>query len=84
MSGRDEETGQFSDMYSRETFLDAMPDRGEPISTGEVAERVGCAHDTAYKRLQDLEAEDEVMSRKVGNVLLWAKAGLRIGAEKEE
>ena len=84
MSGRNEETGQFSDIYSREAFLDAMPDRGEPISTSEVAERVGCAHDTAYKRLQELEAEDEVTSQKVGTVLLWAKARFRIGADEEE
>jgi GTP-sensing pleiotropic transcriptional regulator CodY len=42
--------------------------------TGDVADHVGCAHDTAYKRLREMEGEGLVASRKVGNTLLWTSS----------
>jgi DNA-binding Lrp family transcriptional regulator len=42
--------------------------------TGEIADHVGCAHDTAYKRLQELEKEGIISSRKMGNTLLWERS----------
>jgi DNA-binding Lrp family transcriptional regulator len=41
------------------------------LGTGEVAESVGCAHDTAYKRLQELEDRGVLASQKVGNTIVW-------------
>jgi predicted transcriptional regulator len=41
--------------------------------TGEIADQVGCAHDTAYKRLQKMEEKGIVSSKKVGNTLLWTE-----------
>nr|WP_246084444.1 HTH domain-containing protein [Salinadaptatus halalkaliphilus] len=40
--------------------------------TSEIAETVGCTRRTAYTRLQTLESEGQVTSRKVGNSLLWS------------
>lgn len=75
MPDRDEETGQYTGEYDTEDFLDAIRDEGGMAGTGEIAEAVGCAHDTAYKRLQRMEAEGTVSSKKVGNTLLWTVSG---------
>jgi len=71
MPDRDEETGRYTGEYSTEDFFNAISSEGGMAGTGDIAERVGCAHDTAYKRLQSMEKEGLVSSRKVGNTLLW-------------
>jgi len=71
MPDRDEETGRYTGEYSTEDFLNAISLEGGMAGTGEIADQVGCAHDTAYKRLQEMEEEGLVSSRKVGNTLLW-------------
>lgn len=72
MPDRDEETGKYTGKYSIKDFLDAIRDEGGMAGTGDVADQVGCAHDTAYKRLQNMEEQGLVSSRKVGNTLLWS------------
>ena len=73
---RDEETGQYMEKYPVDVFSTALRDGdfGPSASTAEVAEFVGCDHDTAYKKLRQLEDADQspVSSRKVGNTLLWS------------
>jgi Mn-dependent DtxR family transcriptional regulator len=76
MSGRDDETGQYTGQYSTEDFLKAIDKAGGMAGTGEISDQVGCAHDTAYKRLQKIEQKGLVSSRKVGNTLLWEKTEL--------
>lgn len=71
MPDRDEETGRYTGEYSTEDFLNAINAEGGMAGTGEIADQVGCAHDTAYKRLQRLEKDGLVTSQKVGNTLLW-------------
>jgi len=71
MGERDEETGRYTGEYPREAFLNAIKDSDQMLGTGEIADIVGCAHDTAYKRLQYLENEGVLTSQKVGNTLLW-------------
>lgn len=71
MPDRDEETGRYTGEYSTEEFLSAIKVEGGMAGTGDIAEHVGCAHDTAYKRLQQMEREELIISRKVGNTLLW-------------
>ena len=71
MPDRDKETGRYTGQYSTEDFLDAISAEGGMAGTGDIAEQVGCAHDTAYKRLQKMESEGLVSSKKVGNTLLW-------------
>lgn len=71
MPDRDEETGRYTGEYPDEDFLDAIRGEGGMAGTGDIAAAVGCAHDTAYKRLQRMEGRGMVSSRKIGNTLLW-------------
>ena len=71
MGERDEQTGQYTGEYPDEEFIDTIQGSDQMLGTGEIAESVGCAHDTAYKRLQRLEDNDIVGSQKVGNTLVW-------------
>lgn len=71
MGERDDETGQYTDEYPKEAFLEAIKSADQMLGTGEIAEAVGCAHDTAYKRLQKLEEDGIVGSQKVGNTIVW-------------
>ncbi|WP_049924061.1 winged helix-turn-helix domain-containing protein [Halopiger djelfimassiliensis] len=72
MPERDEGTGRYTGTYSDDDFVEAIENEGEPVGTGEIAKAVGCAHDTAYKRLQALETKGIITSRKVGNTLVWS------------
>ena len=74
MPDRDEETGQYTGEFSDDDFLNAIGAEGDMAGTGEIADHVGCAHDTAYKRLQEMEQQGLVSSRLVGNTLLWRVA----------
>jgi len=67
---RDENSGRFSEEYPREEFIRALEELGA-AGTTDVAEYVDCDRRTAYLKLQDLEEEGDVESRKVGNALLW-------------
>ena len=69
---RNDASGQFVEKYPREAFLRAIAEAEPVAGTGEVANVVGCEHDTAYKRLQRLLDEGTVEKRKVGNMLLWS------------
>lgn len=71
MPDRDEETGQYTGEYATEDFLAAIRSEDGMAGTGEIADIVGCAHDTAYKRLQELEDEGAISSKKFGNTLVW-------------
>jgi Mn-dependent DtxR family transcriptional regulator len=73
MPDRDEDSGRYTGEYSTEDFLNAISDKEEMAGTGDIADYVGCAHDTAYKRLQQMEKDGLVLSRKVGNTLLWTR-----------
>ena len=74
MGERDDKTGQYTDEYPEEAFLDAIRNADQMLGTGEIADSVGCAHDTAYKRLQKLEEEGVIVSQKVGNTIVWSIA----------
>jgi Mn-dependent DtxR family transcriptional regulator len=74
MPDRDEESGRYTGQYTTEDFLNAINTEGGMAGTGDIADIVGCAHDTAYKRLQKMEDEGLVSSRKVGNTLLWTNS----------
>jgi len=75
MPDRDDETGRYTGEYSTEDFLEAITAEDGMAGTGDIADQVGCAHDTAYKRLQRMEKQGLVSSRKVGNTLLWSITG---------
>ena len=72
MPDRDDETGKYTSEYTDEAFLRAISGHDGMAGTGEIAEAVGCAHDTAYKRLQTMEDDGLISSHDVGNTLVWA------------
>lgn len=68
---RDEETGQFEEKYPQEAFLDAVRET-DPATTTEVAERVDCSYDLAYRRLNALREESVVSRVTIGNTFVWS------------
>ena len=76
---RDDESGQYTESYPREEFIEAIEDSGGMASTTDVSDHVGCSYDLAYKRLREFEEKGDVRSRKVANSRLWM-----IGESDEE
>lgn len=68
---REEESGKYTTTYSDSEFIDAIRQLGGLGGTSEIADAIGCTRRTAYTRLQSLENEGQVSSRKVGNSLAW-------------
>lgn len=46
-------------------------------------DELGCAYQTAYEKLRELEDAGEIDSRKIGNVRLWSLAA-EAGASEED
>jgi predicted ArsR family transcriptional regulator len=70
---RDEETGRYTTQYQRQDFLKALEEE-DFLSTSDVAEKVGCTQNLAYRRLKELEEDGEVKSKEIGRYLAWRKA----------
>ena len=68
---RDEETGKYTERYSSDEFLSALESLDGAAGTQEVANEIGCAYRTAHAKLTELENEDKITFRKVGNAKLW-------------
>jgi GTP-sensing pleiotropic transcriptional regulator CodY len=68
---REDDSGRYTTSYPDSDFIDAIQTLDGMAGTSEIAENVGCTRRTAYTRLQSLESEGEVSSRKVGNSLVW-------------
>jgi len=68
---RDDDSGEYTKTYSDSDFIDAIKENDSMASTSKISDAVGCTHRTAYTRLQNLEEEGRVQSRKIGNSLLW-------------
>ena len=68
---RDDESGQYTETYSTEEFLDAIADADGMAGTQDVADHVGCSYETAYKKLRGLEDEGTIESQKVANARAW-------------
>ena len=68
---RDMKSGQFIEEYPRESFLQAIDAEGGLATTSNIANRVGCTHDAAYKRLVAMESENIVIRRLFGQTLAW-------------
>ena len=69
---RDEESGRYTDTYTEEELIEAIRTLGGMAGTSDIAEHVGCARDTAYKKLKQMREEGTVSSQKVGGALLWS------------
>lgn len=68
---RDEDSGRYTETYPRAAFMEAIEAEGGMAGTQDVADRVGCAYETAYKKLRTLADESEISHRQVGNAYLW-------------
>ena len=71
---RDEESGQYTETYPTEDFLEAIDNTDSMAGTQDVADAVGCSYETAYKKLRQLEDTGAVNSQKVANARVWLPA----------
>lgn len=71
-ANRDEDSGKFTEQYSREAFVEAV-DSIENATTAQVADEIGCSYDLAYRRLNALEESGEVSSTKIGSSFVWSR-----------
>jgi len=72
---RDKDTGEFTETYGHQEFLQSLESLSGQASTQEVADDVGCAYRTAYQKLVELEDDDLVSSKNIGNARLWLLDG---------
>lgn len=75
MAERDDDSGRYSETYPFSEFIDALEELGGSAGTQEVADEVGCKYRTANAKLHELEEEDRISARKVGNAYLWMLTG---------
>lgn len=68
---RDDDTGQYTDTYPTDEFIEAIRELGGAAGTREIAEAVDCHRDTARRRLNSLTDEGLLMRKDVGDAALW-------------
>jgi hypothetical protein len=68
---RDDFSGRYTETYSLDSFINAVEDSGM-ASTQEIADKVGCSYDLAYRRLKELDSRDKIDGKKVGNTYHWS------------
>lgn len=66
---RDDE-GQYTQTYPDEAFFNAIRQL-DVTGTQNIADEVGCSYDLAYRRLKQLQAENEVEVQEVRNAFIW-------------
>lgn len=69
---RDDESGRFRTQYGTESFLNAVEELNV-ATTSKVAERVGCSYDLAYRRLNALAEDENVVKTDVGGSFVWER-----------
>ena len=67
---RNEDTGLYTETYPLERFTDELEAQGE-ATTREIADGIGCATETAYKKLRTLEERGDIESRMIARTRLW-------------
>lgn len=81
----------FKKVFKIEDFLKALSDK--PQTTAQIRKIVGCSHDTASRKLKDLEKEGLVEMQEIeagtgtGKMYLWiiTEAGIKkLKEEKQE
>jgi CTP-dependent riboflavin kinase len=65
-----DDDGKFREEYSDERFLSAIEELAVS-STQNIADEVGCSYDLAYRRMMDLEDENEIEREEVGGSFVW-------------
>lgn len=67
---RDEESGEYSEQYCDDEFINAVSSL-DLSTTNNIADRVGCSYNLAYRRLQTLLEDGLVEKSEVGGSFLW-------------
>ena len=67
---RDEGSGKFTQSVSDEEIIEFIHDR-DGVATADVADQFDYKRPSAYRRLRSLEEDGRVVSREIGNSLLW-------------
>lgn len=57
--------------YTESQFIEVVENQDVPTTT-DVAESVGCSQQVAHYRLEKLEEEGKVTSRKIGRARVWS------------
>lgn len=70
---QDPESGRFARVYEDGEFLDAVAEL-EQGGTREVADRLGCTREHAYRRLRTLADAGHIESRTIGGTRIWTAA----------
>ena len=70
---RNDDSGQYQEVYPPEVVENALREIGQG-TTQDVAKELGCAYQTAYLKLRELEdaVDSPVRSDRVGNTRLWS------------
>lgn len=68
---RRDDRGRFTSKHSEGDVLAAV-EKHEPAGTNEVAGELGIERPSADYRLRQLEEEQKVTSKKIGNSLAWS------------
>lgn len=67
-----EETGRYAETVTLGAVLDVFElVNGPVVTSGDVAEALDCARETARRKLQTLEEQGRVSSRKTAGRLVW-------------
>lgn len=69
---RDDETGQFTDKYPPEDITSVIRDLGGTAATSEIADALNANRNTIYKKLQAMETDEMIVSRKAGGIRVWS------------
>lgn len=67
---RNSDTGQFTEKYQEEEFIEALRSLGT-AGTVDVAQEVGAPRRSAYNKLEALAESGRVSTRKIGAVRVW-------------
>jgi len=65
-------SGSFNTKYDRSEFINLLKNSSVPITTTEIANKIGCSRTRTFERLQSLEKEGEVYSNLSGNEREWS------------
>lgn len=57
--------------YPLNDFIQAVKSEGGEATTPEIRDEVGCGHETARRRMNELEDDGLVKSSKIGPTLVW-------------
>jgi hypothetical protein len=78
---RRSEKGSYGTEYPSQDFVEAIRSIKKTATTGKIAECVGCAQNTAWVTLSDMEEDGVVCSEDLGNNTAWHLTGENLPEE---